>query len=78
MGVYFGSTSEIEDAEIILNGIKDGQISKDFIFNEKKVWIPNVNGKVVLNNVPGILTERGRSFIMIFLQNNGKISSTLL
>jgi len=102
MGIYFDKTTGSEDAQIILQGIKDGCITKDLHcplyededpYNEKRlVWISLDDPRqylirsdydlsaeiVIINGIPGKLTQRGIDYIHNYLMKNGRFFSTLL
>lgn len=85
MGIYFDETTDEEDSEFITNAIKEGEITKDFMwpcYGEKPtkkdiVWEPTIGGKVVIDGTPGTLTDKGVSFIMICLMQQKRFISTL-
>lgn len=85
MGIYFDETSNEEDAEFIKNGIQCGEITKDFKWpnydeeptEDDIVWKPSENGKVVINDIPGILTDKGINYIMVCLMKQNRSTSTL-
>jgi hypothetical protein len=85
MGIYFDSTTDEEDAEIIIRGIKKGLITSDFYLvelgitpsDEDIVWIPKEDGKVIINGVHGELTSIGNNFILSQLMKAGRYSTTL-
>lgn len=47
-----------------------------FTTTEHTIWIPNKEGKVNINGINGILTERGIMYIMYCLSREGKVSTT--
>lgn len=89
MGIYFENTNDEEDAAFILQGVKDKQITTDYLWarneerltNKDAVWTPDPEGGVLLPinniNVPGKLTQYGVTYIMTCLHKCGRTSSTL-
>lgn len=85
MGIYFESTTNEEDAEFIMNGIKNGNITTSYMwpdYDEEPtendiVWKPTKDGNVVIHEIPGKLTKKGERYIMMCLMRQGRSSSTL-
>ena len=98
MGIYFDNTTIEEDCEIILQGIEEGVITKNFYwpkyeenepFNDNDlVWISLDDSRqhlihhdyediIIINGIPGKLTQRGCDYICNYLLKNGKFSTTL-
>ena len=86
MGIYFENTTYEEDKNYILKGIINGIITKEFswpyygeeIKENDKVWIPDEQGNIIINNKRGKLTNRGISYIQMCLTNEGRFTSTYI
>ena len=78
MGIYFDNTTDKEDANYIIQGIKDKEITEDFYWSEDLVWVADPDhGVVIINGVKGNLTSRGVAYIMQCLFKEGRISTSL-
>jgi hypothetical protein len=85
MGIYFEETTDDEDAKFIKNGISNGDITKDFkwpSYDEEPaekdiVWKPSQDGDVVINGIPGVLTDKGINYIMRCLMKEKRCTCTL-
>jgi hypothetical protein len=74
-------TTDEEDAYYIIEGINNGEINNKFywltdneeeLLDEYIVWKPDLNGKVIINNLLGNLTYMGIKYIEYIQRKKGK------
>ena len=86
MGFYYDDTTDIEDANYIIDGMENGEIDENFYWltdNEEElldqyiVWKPDLSGNVIINGAIGKLTSMGVNYIMYRLRIDGRLPALL-